>query len=109
MEKLDRDILDWIASHTADDNLSAQIRVAQVARRDFMRTGFFVYFKPASDLEEVAHSVRPSCPRVVSRELMDGAGCTLFLRNGRLHYLEIYARGGFLPKDLGEYQLQDDE
>ena len=38
--------------------------------------------------------------------LMHGAGSALFLRDGRLHYLEIYARGGFFPEQPESYRLQ---
>jgi hypothetical protein len=40
---------------------------------------------------------------------MDGAGCNLFLRNGRLHYLEIYARGGFIPETVDVFKLEEEQ
>ena len=107
MEQVDRDILDWIAAATGDAALSAQIAAAEVKRRDFLRTGFIVYFAPLDAAAPVAAGVRPACPHLESAELMDGAGCDLFLRDGRLHYLEVYARGGFMPEKLENYQLVD--
>jgi hypothetical protein len=106
MEQLDRDILDWIAEHTGNPALTAQLRGATVKRRDYMKTGFFVYLHTSDEAEVVAAALRPVCPHIDSAELMDGAGCSLFLRNGRLHYLEIYARGGFFPETLGDYRLR---
>jgi hypothetical protein len=105
MEKLDREILEWIAINSADAALANQIRSAIVLKRDYMRTGFFVYLSADSDLPEVGKNIRPDAPDILSPELMDGAGSTLFLRDGRLHYLEIYARGGFFPEQLGKYEL----
>jgi hypothetical protein len=105
MEQLDRDILDWISQHNDDPALASQLAAATVKRRDYMKTGFFVYLDTAGQAAPVASGVRPTCPHIESAELMDGAGCTLFLRNGKLHYLEIYARGGFFPEDLDKYRL----
>ncbi len=106
MEQLERDILNWIAIQTADDALEAQIRGAIVRKRDYMRTGFFIYFDVPNDASLVPVQASPVCPHIDSPDLMDGAGCGLFIRDGRLHYLEIYARGGFFPESLERYELR---
>lgn len=102
---LGQQILAWIAQQTNDDALVAQISTATVSRQDYMRTGYFIYFEVPADAPLIEESARPVSPDIVSAELLDGAGTTLFLRDGRLHYLEIYARGGFLPPDLQGYEL----
>ena len=107
MEKLDQDILNWISAETRDVELSAQIESAEVSRRDYMRTGFFVYLKLPDGMAKITPSVRPVCPHIDSADLMDGAGCTLFIRDGYLHYLEIYARGGFFPESIEQYELKE--
>ncbi len=108
LQPVDKAILDWIANASGDAMLAAQIAAAQVRKRDFTRTGFFVYFAAAPDLTPVEAGVRPVCPRLDAPGLIDGAGCDLFLRDGRLHYLEVYARGGFLPEPLDDWQLSPD-
>jgi len=105
MDRLDREILDWITSHNDDIKLCEQLRHATVIRRDYMRTGFFVYFELPEDQPLLDGKVRPLCPDISSPLLLDGAGSSLFFRNGKVHYLEIYARGGFFPKDIAEFQL----
>ncbi len=105
MEKLEREILDWIAAATDDEALKIQLASAEAVRRDYTRTGYFTYFTVADGLPAVAAGVHPPCPHIVSNQLPDGAGTSLFFRNGRVHYLEIYARGGFFPKDLLNFQL----
>ncbi len=106
MEKLDKDILSWIADETKDVELSAQIELAEVSRRDYMRTGFFIYLQVPEGLAKVDAKIQPVCPHIEGPDLMDGAGCSLFLRDGVLHYLEIYARGGFFPESLEQYELK---
>jgi len=107
MHKLDQAILAWIADHNNSDKLKAQIATAEVIRRDYMRTGYFIYFVLAAEAEPVTDPLRPVSPDIVSAELMDGAGTTLFLRNGKMHYLEIYARGGFFPETIEDFELAE--
>ncbi len=105
---LERALLDWIAEHSGDESLAAQVRGAQLKRRDYTRTGFFVYLSIPVDFDSVDSGTKPVCPLILNDALYDGAGCNLFLRDGRLHYLEIYARGGFLPEQLDRFQLVED-
>jgi len=105
MEKLDTAILGWIAENTSSSELREQISQAKVARRDYMRTGFFVYFDLPEDIPPVQEGVRPGGPDILSAQLAFPAGSALFLRNGRLHYLEIFVRGGFFPQELDEFTL----
>lgn len=105
MEQIDQDILEWIAAHTANPELTAQINGARVKRRDAMKTGFFVYFEADTSLSPVDIKLRPVCPYIEIPGLPDGAGCDLFMKDGYLAYLEIYARGGFMPENPVDYAL----
>ncbi len=105
MHKLDQEILRWIAEQTDSNELKAQIDSANVIKRDYMRTGYFIFFDVAPETLPVDKALSLVSPDILSSELLDGAGTTLFLRNGKIHYLEIYARGGFFPKVLGSYSL----
>lgn len=108
MKQPDRDILHYIAAQTGDAALAGQVASARVRRRDYTRTGLFLYFEPDGDAAAVPAGVRPVSARLDAPGLMDGAGCDLFLRDGRLHYLEVYARGGFLPEEISDYRLGPD-
>jgi hypothetical protein len=105
MHKLDQEILRWIAEQTDSNELKAQIDSANVLKRDYMRTGYFIFFDVAPETLPVDKALSLVSPDILSSELLDGAGTTLFLRNGKIHYLEIYARGGFFPKVLESYSL----
>ena len=105
---LERALLDWIAAQSGNELLTAQLAGAVLKRRDYTRTGFFVYLSVPAELAKVEPGMRPVCPMILSEALYDGAGCNLFLRDGRLHYLEIYARGGFLPEQLDRFDLVPD-
>jgi hypothetical protein len=105
MEALDRQIVDWIASRSDNAALREQLLSAQVIRRDYMRTGFFIYFELPESTSPLTNIVRPLCPDISSPLLFDGAGTALFFRNGKVHYLEIYARGGFFPENIEEFKL----
>jgi len=105
MNKFETAVLDWIADQSGSPELRDQIAAAKLKKRDFMGTGCFLYLDVPGDLPSVPADVRPVCPHISSSMLMDGAGCSLFLRSGKLHYLEIYARGGFMPEALEEWDL----
>jgi hypothetical protein len=105
MEILDRQILDWIASRSDNAVLREQLLHAQVIRRDYMQTGFFIYFELPESTLPLQNITRPLCPDISSSLLFAGAGTALFFRNGKLHYLEIYARGGFFPENIEDFQL----
>ena len=107
MDKLDQEILSWIAQRTDSAELKTQLDQAKVARRDYMRTGFFVYFERQSEIPAIPGGLVVQTPHIDSAQLLDGAGTSLFLRDGRLHYLEIYARGGFFPEQLEEFSLRE--
>lgn len=103
---LETQILEWIAERTPSPELSQQLRGAQVARRDYVRTGYFVYLRPSEGSSAIKGRPKIQHPFIESPVLPDGAGCSLILKDGQLHYLEIYARGGFFPEDLADYELR---
>jgi hypothetical protein len=106
MGELEQAVLKWIAAETGSAELAAQIDQATESKRDFMGTGLFMYLQTADDLPLVPSGVRPVCPYIRSEMLMDGAGVSLFMKNGRLHYLEIYSRGGFMPETMDSWRLE---
>ncbi len=108
LNKLELALCEWISAQTGDPLLAEQLASVAVKRRDYVRTGFFVYLDTSADRSEISADVRPCCPQILGPELPFGAGCNLFLKNGRLHYLEIYARGGFMPETLEHFELQPD-
>jgi hypothetical protein len=106
MGDLEEAILCWISENTGSPELEAQIRFAEVVKRDFMGTGLFLYLRVPESLDAIPDSVSPNCPHISSSMLMDGAGSSLFMKNGRLHYLELYSRGGFMPETLEKWELE---
>ena len=84
MLELDQDILDWISERSESKPLQAQIVGAKVIKRDYMRTGYFIYFEVVGDAAPVEKSGPLKSPDIMSPELPFGAGTTLFLRDGRL-------------------------
>jgi hypothetical protein len=100
MEQLEKDLLEWIAGNNDCEALATQLAGARVTKRDYMRTGFFIFLEAPKDAAPIEANTRVCCPG-----LMHGAGSSLFFRGGRLHYLEIYARGGFFPEQPESYRL----
>ena len=109
MEQLEKELLAWIAENNDCDALAAQLAGARVVKRDYTRTGFFIFLEAPQASIPIDTKIRVRCPDLEAPELMYGAGSSLFLRNGRLHYLELYARGGFFPEKLEHCRLQPPE
>ena len=106
MTALETQIIEWIVDRTTSPELKRQLRGAEVARRDYVRTGYFVYLHPAEGFSAIEGRPKIQHPFIKSPALPDGAGCSLILKDGRVHYLEIYARGGFFPENLVDYELR---
>ena len=107
LNRLERALCAWIGERTGDAALARQLAAASVRRRDYTRTGFFI-FLDAPAASPACEGRKPVCPQISAPELPYGAGCNLFLRDGRLHYLEIYTRGGFMPEVLEHFELSND-
>jgi len=105
MGELEQAVLGWIAQHSGSQELADQIAAAEVQKRDFMGTGLFLYLGVPEGFVPIPDGTRPVCPHIRSDMLMDGAGSSLFMKNGCLHYLEIYSRGGFMPETLEKWEL----
>ncbi|MEJ2138039.1 MAG: hypothetical protein P8Y61_01075 [Gammaproteobacteria bacterium] len=105
MEQLEKDLLEWIAGNNDCEALATQLAGARVTKRDYMRTGFFIFLEAPKDAAPIEANTRVCCPDLEAPGLMHGAGSSLFFRGGRLHYLEIYARGGFFPEQPESYRL----
>ena len=106
MTALETQIIEWIVDKTPSSELKRQLRGAEVTRRDYVRTGYFVYLHLAEGFDAIEGRPKIQHPFIESPALPDGAGCSLILKDGRAHYLEIYARGGFFPENLADYELR---
>ena len=106
MTALETQIIEWIVDKTTSPELKRQLRGAEVTRRDYVRTGYFVYLNLAEGFTAIEGRPKIQHPFIESPALPDGAGCSLMLKDGCVHYLEIYARGGFFPENLADYELR---
>lgn len=104
--ELEMAVLNWIAENTDSPELAAQVHAAEALKRDFMGTGLFLYLNVSDSLALIPQGTSANCPHISSSLLIDGAGSSIFMKNGRLHYLEIYSRGGFMPETLEQWELE---
>jgi hypothetical protein len=111
MSTLEAEILKWIADRNPEyrSRLLAQINVAEITQREYSGAGWFVHFRIPKN-EERSHmlpvdKIRLNGPSIEGPGLEAGGGCILFLKDGLLDFLEIYAFGGIFPKELQQYKL----
>ncbi len=105
---LECDILKWIAEHSADDSIRDQCLSAEVISREFTGVGCFSRLKTTSSVAPSLLSLSDAAPFIESPELLLGGGCVLFLKNGVVDLLEVYAFGsGDYPADIDQYELRE--
>ncbi len=107
LNKLENDILKWICIHSNDKSLEKQCSSVIVKDREFSGVGIFTYFSVSNELPHCTFGQSPVDPYIDSPDLKDGGGCTLFLKDGYLDFLEIYSFGNSFPKEIIEYELKD--
>jgi hypothetical protein len=95
--------------------LRDQVAVAGVREREFTGVGFFTYFLLGPEVHPVplpngvVHSPLVGEVDIQAENLRHGAGFVLFLKEGLLHFLEGYTKGGEpWPDDLGRYVVRRD-
>ena len=108
---IENDILTWIRERTENQPLRHQFAAARPKKREYTGVGCFVDLELPDDcplVDVVQGDGRTiSGPQIRSRLLECGAGSMVFVEEGRVDLLEIYAYGNSFPKNLTEYQLHD--
>jgi hypothetical protein len=110
---LESGILNWIAGHYGHAPLKSQIDQALVVRREHTGAGFYTHLAIPVDLPPVAKGELPGNPLegpgIISDQMQDGGGSLLWLKEGFVNFLEVYAFGDEFPEDLREFKLQGRE
>jgi hypothetical protein len=95
--------------------LRDQLAVAEVREREFTGVGFFTYFlrhpgiHPVSLPDGVLNPPLVGDVELQAENLRYGVGFVLFVKDGLLHFLEGYTKGGEpWPDDLGRYVVRRD-
>ena len=102
---LERDILDWIAERVEEPALQRQCSAVEPVLREFTGCGFFTSLRVNAEVPRSHHDRTLGGPCIESPELEAGGGCVLFLENGYLDCLEVYAHGDVFPERIGSYKL----
>ncbi len=108
--KIEESILKWIAKESESENLREQLSNCTLIGRDYTGVGFFLKLKvsdnvPVVEGEEGDIDPVPG-PFIDSPELESGGDTVLFIHNGVIETLEIFAYGDSFPESLEEYELQ---
>jgi|GEM_PF-1424367 len=106
---LEAAILAYLAAHYQLPALTAQVQHCRVSQREYSGAGFFTALAiadPASPLLSDVASPLEGC-QIEVPGLTDGAGSLLFVREGRLHFLEVHTWGeGDIVPEASEFVLR---
>jgi hypothetical protein len=90
-----------VGDHPALVALRVQYDRGQVATVELTGAGFFVNYQVPGDTPHAKPSdFQGGDVRIEAAGVTHGAGCILFVRGGRLAFLECYTHGGEWPEDV---------
>ena len=110
IEDLEHAVLEWLLAgdHPALECLRAQAAVARVAARKMSGVGFFTDFDVPADVRLLASPRDLELGDVDAdlEGLVHGASFVLFVRKGRIDFLEGHSRAEPWPAALGTFRLR---
>ncbi len=104
--ELESAIMEWFIKNYPV--LVFQMNNAKVIERDYTGVGFFITLKSSKDLPPLRLYGNPiEGPLIQSEQLSHGAGSILFIKDGYVDVLEIFAYGETFPENIQEFQLKE--
>jgi hypothetical protein len=109
LTSLENDIVRWLLENCEDSDVQRQLPHLLLRKRDYTGVGFFLHFSLPPDVIATPDSTGDSMPilgpEIASSQLDSGAGTVLFLTNGLIDCIEIFAYGNHFPETLGDHTL----
>jgi len=105
MKKIEQAILEWATQQHPE--MAHQIEMLEVDSRENSGAGLYVHFKPLP-LSVPALGIKSPCsgPQIESSQLEHGAGSLIWLKDGRISFIEIFAYGNQFPEELDEFEIK---
>lgn len=109
LTSLENDIVRWLLKNCEDSDIQKQLPHIRLRKRDYTGAGFFLHFTLSTDVMAAPDSAGDSTPipgpEIASSQLESGAGTVIFLTDGRIDCIEIFAYGNHFPETLADYTL----
>ena len=106
---LERDIISWLRHYCDDADVQCQLPHLELQEREYTGVGYFLHFTVSPRIAPAPESegdVTPFAgPNIASSKLESGAGTAIFLTNGKIDCIEIFAYGVSFPEHLMNYTL----
>ena len=106
---LEKEVLNWVAKSSGDENLIEQIGHAQVKEREQSDDGIFIEltypkeFKAKSLTTEVKNPIQG--PGIKSTNLKHQGSSLVFVADGYASVLEIFSKDEAFPKEICNFNL----
>lgn len=106
---LEAAILGCLAARHQLPALTAQVQACRVSQREYSGAGFFTTLEIPASVAILPRDIRrpfDGC-EIEAPGLTDGASSLLFVRKGRLHFLEVHTWGdGDIVPEATEFMVQ---
>jgi hypothetical protein len=104
--QLEGTVLDWMAEQLSVPHLREQIAAASPEERDYTGHGFFIKLHVPHSLPPLEVASPISGPVIESRGIDYGGAALLFLVDGHIDQLELYANGDSFAEAITEFELK---
>jgi hypothetical protein len=109
LKPIEVDVLNWMRGKYDDPILNLQIDTLTVKNREYTKVGFFIDLLIPESIVLLGNEVNKfDGPVIVSKDIEHDGGAILFVKDGYISTLELYANGSFFRNDVSEYKLIDD-
>ena len=99
-------VLDWMAEQLPVPHLREQIVAASPTNRDYTGHGFFIKFHVPPNLPLLEVSSPISGPVIEAKGIDYDGAALLFLVDGYIDQLELYANGDNFAETITEFELK---
>lgn len=104
--KLEQSIIDWLIENNKDKALIDQLKVVQCIERKYTKLGFFISLSVPKELKQInTNSNYVVGTNIESIDIEFGGGSLLFIKDGYIDCLELYANGSFFGEDVQNFKL----
>ena len=114
MTKFEKEILNWIASESDNNNLKTQIVNAELKSRKYTGVGCFTYLSLPKEVPRIGEDLGKGGPiygPIFESRAVEHGGCSLlWIESGYIDCLEIAVYGSYFPEDHGDlhpYKIMD--
>ncbi len=112
---LEIDIFNWVKHNYNNKELISQIESAKFKKREWTKTGYFIYFEVDKNLNKIdlininSKNWPIDGPIIKSSQIEFDGGSIIWGEDGFINCIEMYSFGDFFNENVINYELSKNE